>query len=51
MEIDKNRDILHVDLTGEIYIVNDELMSSPLTGYAAIKTVGAAAISRPTKTF
>lgn len=24
VEIDKNRDILHVDLTGEIYIVNDE---------------------------
>lgn len=24
VKIDKNRDILHVDLTGEIYIVNDE---------------------------
>ena len=24
VEIDKNRDVLHVDLTGEIYIVNDE---------------------------
>ena len=24
VEIDKNRDIIHVDLTGEIYIVNDE---------------------------
>ena len=26
-------------------------MSNPLTGYAAISTVGAAAISRPTSTF
>ena len=24
VEIDKNKDVLHVDLTGEIYIVNDE---------------------------
>ena len=24
VEVDKNRDIIHVDLTGEIYIVNDE---------------------------
>lgn len=24
VEVDKNRDVLHVDLTGEIYIVNDE---------------------------
>ena len=24
VQIDKNRDVLHVDLTGEIYIVNDE---------------------------
>ena len=24
LKIDKNRDVLHVDITGEIYIVNDE---------------------------
>lgn len=24
VEIDKNRDVLHVDITGEIYVVNDE---------------------------
>ncbi len=30
VEIDKNKDILHVDLTGEIYIVNDEFSNQNL---------------------
>ena len=30
VKIDKNRDVLHVDLTGEIYIVNDEFSNQNL---------------------
>ena len=40
VEIDKNREVLHVDLTGEIYIVNDEFSNQNMErelGYMGVQ--------------